>query len=291
MKIWGTLIYALSVSILILGVLILLSGSYMSRILGLCMVALSSLILYISYIKARGDKNYTILASPINIKHITLGLILILTDVSYNLYVSDEFKYFDYGMLIAGLIIVLLNLGLLRFLKLDEFMISFTSYFLFVFLMLYGFLFKGMRLLLNSSANPLFTVVTKISVEISTFFLDFIKPTVIPAGTTVINFDGFQIGIGYGCSGVESITVFLSAIIAYFIATREKNIKKIGLYSCVGVLALYSMNIIRIMAIVLTGYHFGTEAMFFVHLHLGWIFFILGMAVFWYLIFRDDSGQ
>ena len=280
---WKALFYALSVSILILGIRISLSWSYSSRILGVCMVSLSLLILYFSYSKEKKDKAHY--ASQINLEHISLGLLLILIDVSYNLFVGDEFRYFDYGMLSAGLVIILLNLGLFRFLKLDEELISFTTYFLFIFLLLYGFLFKGLPFLLNSSENPLFNVVTKISVEISAFFLDFIKPTVIHSGTT-IDFDGFRVSIGYACSGVESIIVFLSAVVAYFISTREKSIKKIGLYSSIGIIALYSMNILRTIAIVLAGYNFGTEAMLFVHLHLGWIFFILGMGVFWYLIFR-----
>ena len=277
-------LYALTISILILGVRILLSWSYSSRIIGVCMIVLSLSILYFSYLKERKDAAYT---SPINIKNICLGLLLILIDVSYNLYAGDEFRYFDYGMLTAGLFIILLNLGLLRFLKLDELMISFTTYFLFIFLLLYGFLFTGIPFLLNSPENFLFTLFTKTGVEISAFFLRFINPNVILSGET-INFDGFIVSIGYACSGVESISVFLSAVIAYFMATREKKIKKIGLYSLVGAMALYSMNILRIMAIVLAGYHFGTEAMFFVHLHLGWIFFILAMAVFWYLVFRSE---
>jgi len=263
MKTGGILLYALSVSILILGIRISLSWSYSSRIVGVSMVASSLLILYRSYIKERKGEAK---ASPFNIKNSGLGLLLILIDVSYNFYVGDEFAYFDYGMLTAGFVIILLNLGLLRFLKLDELMICFSTYFLFVFLLLYGFLFSGLPVLLHSSANPLFDAVTKISVEISVFFLGFINPNVILSGET-INIDSFSVYIGYACSGIESITVFLSAVIAYFIATSEKKIKKIALYSCAGILALYSMNVIRIMAIVLTGYHFGTEAMFFVHLH------------------------
>ena len=283
MKAWKTLLYALSVSILILGLRISLTWSYTSRIVGLCLVGVSLLILYIDYIKNRRDEAY---ASQINIKYISLGLLLILIDVSYNLYVCDEFRYFDFGMLSAGLFIIAMNFGLFRFLKLDEWMVSFSTYFIFVIMLSYGFLFKGIPFILNSSENVFFDSFTRISLGLSAFFLDFIKPTIIPSGSTTINFGGFKVGIAYQCSGVESITVFLSAVIAYFVAVKEKDVKKICLYSGIGIITLFLMNILRIMAIVMVGYYFGVEEMLFVHYHLGWVMFTLGMAVFWYLVFR-----
>ena len=283
MKTWKTLLYALSVSILILGLRISLSWSYTSRIIGLCMVGISVLILYVSYIKSRRGEAYT---SQINIKHVSLGLLLILIDVSYNLFVGDEFRYFDYGMLTAGFFIIAMNSGLFRFLKLDEWMISFSTYFILILMLSYGFLFKGIPFILNSSENVFFDSFTRISVGLSAFFLDLIKPTIVPSGSTTINFDGFEVGIAYQCSGVESITVFLSAVIAYFVAMKEKDVKKICLYSGIGIIALFFMNILRIVAIVLVGYHLGVDEMLFMHYHLGWVMFTLGMAVFWYLVFR-----
>ena len=47
------------------------------------------------------------------------------------------------------------------------------------------------------------------------------------------------------------------------------------------------MNILRIMILVLVGYHMGTEAMHFTHNNLGWIMFVMGMFVFWYLVFEE----
>ena len=284
MKTWEALLYALSVSILLIGLRISLSWSYSSRIVGLCLVGISLLTLYIGYIKGRkeGGAYHT---PQINVKYITMGMLLILIDASYNLYIGDEFRYFDYGMLTAGVFIIAMNLGIFRFLKLEEWMISFSTYFLFVLMISYGFLFTGIPFILNSSENAFFDFVTGISVGLSAFFLGFINPNIIATWET-INFDGFKVGIGYACSGVESITIFLSAVAAYFIAIKEKNIKKIGLYTIIGVMALFIMNILRIMAIVLAGYYIGIEEMLFVHYHLGWVMFILGMAVFWFLVFR-----
>ena len=134
MNIWKPLLYALSISILLVGLRISISWSYTSRIVGLCLVCISLTVLYVSYVRGRMDVVY---ASQINIKHICLGLLLISIDVSYNLYIGDEFRALDYGMLGAGLVIILMNSGLLRFLKLDEEMISFSSYFIFMVILSY----------------------------------------------------------------------------------------------------------------------------------------------------------
>ena len=219
-----------------------------------------------------------------NSKHASLGALLILVDISYNLYNSDPFRHFDFGMLLCGLIIILLNLGLFRFLKLDEEMIIFTTYFLFTTMLLYGFLFSGIPFLLKSPTNPLFDWFTKTVTSISAIFLNTIRPTSITCNT--INFNGFSVGIGYACSGIESISVFFSALIAYFVATRKYTIKKIGMYMLIGGMALYIMNILRVMIIVMVGYCYGIDTMSFVHQNLGWIMFICSMSVFWYILFR-----
>ena len=246
------------------------------------MIGISLLVLYVGYIKSRTELAYT---SQINMKGIILGLLLILIDLAYNLYVGGEFKYFDFGMLTGGAFIILLNMGLLRFLKLDEKMISFATYFIVVVMLSYGFLFTGIPFILNSAENPFLVFVTEISLRTTAFFLLFINPNV-SASPTSINFDGFLIYIAYPCSGVESIALFLSGIVAYFIAIREKDSKKIVLYAIIGIGALFFMNILRLMAIVLVGYHMGTEEMLFVHNFLGWVMFTLAMAVFWFLVFR-----
>ena len=282
MKTWKALLYASSISILLVGLRITISWSYTSRIVGLGLVCISLIVLYVSYVSGRKDVAY---ASQINIKHICLGLLLILIDVSYNLYIGDEFRSLDYGMLGAGSVIILMNSGLLRFLKLEEEMISFSSYFIFIVMLSYSFLFSGLPFILNSTENVFFDFVTGISVKVSAFFLRFINPNV-SATWNSINFEGYKVNIGYPCSGVESITIFLSAVVAYFIAINEKSIKKMGLYAIIGIIALFFMNILRIMAIILAGYYLGPEEMLFVHYHLGWVIFILGMAVFWYLVFR-----
>jgi len=195
----------------------------------------------------------------------------------------------DYGILSIGFIIVLLNMNLLHFLKLDKEMITFITYFLFVFISLHVFLFMGLNTLLSTSTNPVFVLMIHASGRVSAFFLNFIEPTAVVEGSkgSALYFSDFKVGLGTACSGVQSITVFLSAILAYFIANREFGIKKICMYTVVGMCILFFMNVLRIMILAMIGYYMGGKAMLLFHTHLGWILFILAMMLFWYLVTRE----
>ena len=292
MNFYDRLLYALSIGVLLAGLRIVFMWGHTSKLLGLGLVSISLLIIYINYSK---DKKNIDSTAQVNMKYVGLGLFLIAIDVAWNIYVGDEFRSFDYGMLLSGLSIILLNIGVFGFLKLDEEMICFTTYFIFILMSALCFSGTGIQLIYNfmhgsdSLANPFYITVTNLSIKTSVFFLNFIKPTTLIENT--INFNGFNVGISYPCSGVESMTVFLSAVVAYSIAIKEKNIKRMFIYAVIGMVALYFLNILRIIIIVEVGYHLGSEAMLFTHNNLGWIMFVLGMAVFWYLVFGSQHND
>lgn len=270
-------IYILSISTFIIGLRIALTWSYNSRLLGLFLICVSAFIVYINSYK---NHDSLINTTNINLKQASFGIILILVDISYNIAASDTFRYFDYGVIITGLMIILLNLNIFSFLKLSSSHTSFITYFLFITMVLYGAIFSGIPFLLGNEANILFELFTSNVVNISGNILNFIKPTAING--QIINFDGFSVGIGNACSGVESISVFLSSVIAYMLAIKNKNFKLITKYIIFGIILLYTLNIIRILMLVLIGYYYGADNMLFAHYNLGWIFFVIGMSVFWY---------
>ncbi len=271
--------YALSIGVLLFGLTIFFFGLYEPKLLGVTLVLLSLIALYAIHVREKKDVIYGL---KINSRRIFLGLLLIIVDISFNFLTKDPFSYFDYGMLSGGFLIILLNVGLSNFLRLDEESVSFLTFFIFACFTLYGFLFVGLEFILGDE-NFFLVYITKITVRMSGFFLNLIKPTQVISGTD-INFDGFRIGVWIPCSGVESITVFLSAAISYFISTTKRNLRKMSIYTVIGVIALFFMNQIRIMTLVLVGYYFGYETMYFVHIHLGWVMFAVGMAVFWLLV-------
>lgn len=278
------LAYAVCSGVFLSGLTILFS--YKPKYIGLILVILSLGIGYFLYSKNRaaGDER------NIDIKNAALGIILIVTDVSYNILSNGAFASFDYGIILSGLLIIALNFNLLKFLKLEREFVGFLTLFLFLILMFYGFLFSGIPFLLKTEENPWFVPVTKFAVTSSAYLLNLIKPTSVTGGTDIY-FDGFNVGVWIPCSGVESITVFVAAAAAFFITTKEKNMSKILILSTIGVAALFLMNILRIVILVLVGHHYGADTMLFVHFNLGWILFTLGIAVFWFLVFDSKEGN
>ena len=284
---WDKIFYGFCIGTILAGIDILLLWSHTSKLVGLALVFVPLMLLYLHYTKHRKESTYI---HEINLKRSCLGLILILFDVAYNLYTGDVFRSLDYGILSIGFIIVLLNMNLLHFLKLDEEMTSFITYFLFVFISLHVFLFMGLNIILSTSTNPIFVLMIHASGRVSAFFLNLIEPTAVVEGSkgSAIYFSGFKVGLGTACSGVQSITVFLSAILAFFIANREFGIKKTCMYTAVGLCILFFMNVVRIMILAMTGHYISGEAMLLFHTHLGWILFALAMMVFWYLVTREE---
>jgi len=286
MNTWEKIFYGFCIGTILAGIEILITWAHASKLFGIALIFIPLMLIYIYYTKNRKEVAYI---HEINIQHCCLGLVLILIDVAYNLYASDAFRDLDYGILSIGFIIILLNMNLFRFLKLDEKMISFVTYFLFIFISVYAFLFGGIGIIFGASEHPVFVPMARISTRLSAFFLNFIAPTTIYAegGWRGINFNGFKVGIASVCSGVESITVFLSAIVAYFIATKELPLRKMCIYTIAGACILFFMNIFRIMIITVVGYYKGGEAMLFVHTNLGWILFALAMMIFWYMVTQE----
>ena len=274
------LLCIVSASVLIAGLRTLFGIT--PKLISITLICIPLMILYAVYLKNKKGEVYTAL---INTKHICLGMLLIIANVAYNLSASDPLGSFDYTMIVAGLFIILLNAGLLGFLKLDAMAIDFSTYFTFIFLSLYGAIISGLPFILNMVVLPFVEYLAEMSLKISIFFLHFIKPAYNIGN--VINFSGYSVIVGVPCSGVESMTVFFSAAIAYFISIRERNVRKICLYTIIGIIAMFLMNIARIMVIVLAGYLYGNEAMQIVHYNLSWIMFTLAMTVFWYLVVRD----
>ena len=282
---WEKIFYGFCIGTILAGLDVLLLWSHTSKLVGLALVFVPLILIYMHYTKYKKNIEYT---SKINLYRCCLGFILILIDIAYNLYINDVFRSLDCGILSAGFIIVLLNMNLLYFLKLDEEMKSFVTHFLFIFISIYAFLYGGIGIIFSGSEHPLSAPMARISMKLSAFFLNFIEPTTIyeEGGWRGINFNGFKVGIASVCSGIDSIMVFLSAIVAYFVTTKELTLRKMCIYTIVGACILFSMNVLRIMIITTVGYYKGGEAMLFVHTNLGWILFVLAMGIFWCMVTR-----
>lgn len=105
---------------------------------------------------------------------------------------------------------------------------------------------------------------------------------------------GVQVFITTACSGVYSLAIFASAFTAFILTEQRKFTPRVALFFALGILLAYFANVLRMVVIVLIGYHLsGTgdsqdaiQAMLVAHSNAGWIIFLGWIALFWALLFR-----
>ena len=90
-----------------------------------------------------------------------------------------------------------------------------------------------------------------------------------------------KVGIAESCSGVYSITLFLSALIAYSLVEHRVINSYHIIMMFFGVLIAYFANILRMSVIVISGHYFGVEMLLFTHKYAGWLIFTFWLFLFW----------
>ena len=94
------------------------------------------------------------------------------------------------------------------------------------------------------------------------------------------------VSIAYGCSGLYSVAVFISAFAA-FVATEYNQFDyRVSVLLFFGIIMAYFANLFRMAFIVIVGHYYGTVAMEWAHANTGWIIFLIWISIFWSIIFR-----
>lgn len=288
-------IVALSIAVLLYGLFLLLTKDQI--LVSLLMIGFSSFFAYWFHTKNKSHDIGNVKTSDgIDLVNVFLGFSLIILDAIFNLVVGGNIGSFDLGLIFTGIAIIVLNTNIIKMKMFDHQFIIFVSRFLFVFMLIYGFLFSGIQHLTgNLSENYLLTFLTLTSGRSAGFFLGFLGDTTITtvfdsfAHGVLVDYQGFRVAIYSPCSGAESIVIFLSAVIGFISSNRHVNFKKIAIYCVIGLFALFAINVFRMILLVLIGFYFGSNALMFFHYNLGWVFFVSGMAIFWWLVMRDKE--
>lgn len=93
------------------------------------------------------------------------------------------------------------------------------------------------------------------------------------------------------CSGIYSFAIFSSAFTAYVMTEQRRWTPRVVLFFLAGIVLAYVANILRMVVIVLIGYHYdspetGIQALLVAHSNAGWIIFLAWISLFWAVLFR-----
>ncbi|MFZ2071274.1 MAG: archaeosortase C [Halobacteriota archaeon] len=91
--------------------------------------------------------------------------------------------------------------------------------------------------------------------------------------------------IGGPCSGLYSMFLLIGIMVAY---TRIEHIERRKFYPLLVITigVAYLANLVRVSILYITGFYYGKEVMYAVHVHLGWIIFVIVVAVLLYVLDR-----
>lgn len=95
-----------------------------------------------------------------------------------------------------------------------------------------------------------------------------------------------EVSIGLSCTGLYSVTTFISAFLAFLMVHFKKFTFKLGAFMALGIFASWVANIFRMTLILVVRYHYGRDAMLWTHHNAGIFIFMAWVALFWGLMFK-----
>jgi archaeosortase C (PEF-CTERM variant) len=185
-------------------------------------------------------------------------------------------------------------------------------FFVFLFLILvlpitlYSIITRSDPLVENSNSPFIYYLLAKPTADMLNFFgipstVHSVPPSIvvngIPLTTTGVQIVYQNVGegaqtpwssviIGISCTGLYSVTIFISGFIAFILIEYGKLDVRVASLLVLGIFTSWFANILRMTIIVLAGSFWGVEALRFTHENLGIFIFMLWVGIFWAIMFK-----
>ncbi len=108
----------------------------------------------------------------------------------------------------------------------------------------------------------------------------------VPSGGTAQNHIRAEVGIGLSCTGLYSVSIFISAFLSFIMTHFKKLDMKLLSFMGLGIFASWIANILRMTIIMVMGHLYGLQAMSWTHNNAGIFIFMVWIALFWGLMFK-----
>ena len=95
-----------------------------------------------------------------------------------------------------------------------------------------------------------------------------------------------EVIIGISCTGLYSVSIFISAFTAFVLLEYNRLDRKVALLLTAGVITAYVANILRMSIIVMVGSYYGPAALLWTHNNLGTFIFLGWITLFWGIAYR-----
>lgn len=208
----------------------------------------------------------TMLAEPI---YISVGLLVIFISLLMPLSTNPVFVLFKFLLTFVGLFFVFFGAA---------------AYLPSLLLFVYGFS-VSFPILLNEFFGTQYSLITTslVAHAAGLFYpVDFNGQTI-----STISSSGVQsmIYIDAECSGSASLAIFLTVFALMMIDIKPRNDRILPLFFF-GIIGTSLQNILRLVVLLATNYHFGSNAMWLMHSYAGYILFPVWFAIFIYVYLK-----
>lgn len=95
-----------------------------------------------------------------------------------------------------------------------------------------------------------------------------------------------RVSIGLSCTGLYSVTTFISAFLAFIFVHFTRLNWKLGIFMGLGIFFSWLANVLRMTLIMVAGYYYGMSALLWTHNNAGIFIFMAWIGLFWGLMFK-----
>jgi len=245
-----------------------------SNLLGILLFIIA--IFLISRIKV--GKSYVIKQS---ILHMFVGALIVAADIAYNILTHSELGTLDIMTFLLGISLIAYDINNEEISRMGKFGAYMSATFIVLFLLFFS-LFNYLNIGFTHTFDHYFVLLP------SVFIIQTIGIPIHVIATETVRIRGVEemsVIIGGPCSGLYSMFLLIALMVAY---TRIERVERSKFFSLlfISVAVAYFANLMRVSVLYIVGFYYGKEVMYTVHVHLGWVIFVIVVAVLLYVLDR-----
>lgn len=243
-----------------------------SALLGILLFVIA--ILLISRIRV--GKSYVIKRSKL---YMFVGALIVAADIAYNLLTHSELGTLDIMTFLLGISLIAYDINNEEIRRMGKFGAYMSATFIALFLFFFS-LFNYLNIDFTHTFDHYFVLLP------SVFIINAIGIPIQVISTETVRIQGVEdmsVIIGGPCSGLYSMFLLIGIMVAY---TRIEHVERRKFFALllISIMVAYIANLIRVSTLYIAGFYYGKEMMYFVHVHLGWIIFVIVVAVLLYVL-------
>ncbi len=229
---------------------------------------LLGILLFVIAILAMSRMTFTAARRSTSVWYAVAGILILLADIAYNVYNQSELGTLDTMTFLLGISLIASAIKREDIRSMGEFSVYVSITFIALFTLFYGTFswfiheFDHYAVLM-----PSMHLIKLIGISVD----------VIGTETVCMHAPGGDITLTIGgpCSGLYSMFLLISVIVAYTATENIRDARRITALLGATIVVAWIANLLRVSTLYLVAYRYGQDAMMTAHTHLGWIIFVV----------------